>query len=208
YRREDGKIMRIQAAAVDSGGHHTEQVYKFTAARFRRRVFAIKGDGGPGKPIWPKRASKSRTNHTLFMVGTNAASDQIYADLRVKAPGAGFCHFSAEYDAPWFAQLLAEKLITKRVNGQNVRAYECPKGVRNEGHDCRRYALAALQSIGARLPAGAPAAAPEADGALPKDGTAQALKERLTEQAAPAPAPKRKKKRRRRGFNTTGEPWL
>ncbi|MFW6413284.1 MAG: terminase gpA endonuclease subunit [Oceanicaulis sp.] len=89
--------------------------FSYPAARFRRRVFAIKGDGGPGKPIWPKRASKSRTNHTLFMVGTNAASDQIYADLRVKAPGAGFCHFSAEYDA-------AGLLTVIRENGAYVGA--------------------------------------------------------------------------------------
>lgn len=208
YRREDGKIMRIQAAAVDSGGHHTEQVYKFCTPRFRRRVYAIKGDGGAGKPVWPKRASKSRTRHTLFMVGSNAASDQIYADLRVKAPGAGYCHFSSEYDAPWFAQMLAEKLITKRVNGQNVRAYECPKGVRNEGHDCRRYALAALQSIGARLPAAPPPAAPapaQDEGGEPAEPT---LRDTLTSQGAPPAPAKKKKKRRRRGLNPTGEPWL
>lgn len=202
YLREDGRIMRIQAAAIDSGGHHTEQVYAFCAARFKRRVYAIKGDGGPGKPVWPKRASKSRTNYTLFMVGTNAASDQIYADLRVKAPGAGYCHFSAEYDAPWFAQLLAEKLITKRVGGQNVRAYECPKGVRNEGHDCRRYALAALQSIGAKLPTAPAGKVPDGEGPEPA-----AIQKTLTEQAAPQ-APRKKKKRRRRGFNSTGESWL
>ena len=154
YRRDDGALMRIQAACIDSGGHHTERVYAFTKPRFGRRVYAIKGDGGPAKPIWPKRASKSKTRQVLFMVGTNAASDQIYGDLRVKRPGAGYCHFAANYDQAWFTQLLAERLVRKRVNGQDVRVYECPKGTRNEAHDCRRYALAALHALPRQLPPG------------------------------------------------------
>lgn len=195
YRRADGAQMRIQAAAIDSGGHHTERVYAFTRPRLGRRVYAIKGDGGPAKPIWPKRASKSRSANTLFMVGTNAASDQIYGDLRVKSPGAGYCHFAAEYDETFFRQLLAERLVRRRVNGADVRAYECPKGTRNEAHDCRRYALAALYALPAQLP---PAAAPQPE--------ADAQPETA---AAPAAAPPRaRKKRRRRGYNDTGESWL
>ena len=199
YRRADGAQMRIQSAAIDSGGHHTERVYQFTKPRFGRRVYAIKGDGGPAKPIWPKRASKSKTRQLLFMVGTNAASDQIYGDLRVKKPGAGFCHFAADYDEAWFNQLLAERLVRKRVNGQDVRVYECPKGTRNEAHDCRRYASAALHSLPRQLP---PASAPAPDSAeeMPEH-------EVEPERAPPPPAP-RKKKRRRRGLNQTGESWI
>ena len=133
------------------------------------------------------------------MVGTNAASDQIYGDLRVKKPGAGFCHFAADYDEAWFNQLLAERLVRKRVNGQDVRVYECPKGTRNEAHDCRRYALAALHSLPRQLP---PASAPAPD-------TAEEVPEHEVEpeRAPPPPAPS-KKKRRRRGLNQTGESWI
>lgn len=198
YRRADGRQMRIQCTVIDSGGHHTEKVYEFTTPRWGRRVYAIKGDGGPGKPIWPKRFSRSRTQHSLFMIGTNAASDQVYSALRVKKPGAGYCHFAADYDIQYFDQLLAEKLIKKRVNGQDVRAYECPKGVRNEAHDLRRYNVAALKALPRKLPK-----AP-----IPTAPSDETTSETQAAQAAPTPPRQRKKKRRRRGVNDGGGSWL
>ncbi len=200
FLRADGRLMRIQAAAIDSGGHHTEKVYQFCDKRVGRRVHAIKGDGGAGKPIWPRRASKSKTGFTLYMVGAHAASDQIYGNLRTTEPGAGYCHYSQEYDLSWFKQLLAEKLIVRKVGGQNVRAYECPKGTRNEAHDCRRYALAALLSLPRKLPP-APPKAPKPESNAEERSSAPAK--------PPAPPPKKKpKRRRRRGYNDTGDSWL
>ena len=204
YRREDGRPMRIEACCVDSGGHHTEKVYEFTTPRWGRRVYAIKGDGGPAKPIWPKRASRSKTRQPLFMVGTNAASDQLYADLRVKEPGAGYCHFAADYDAAYFQQLLAERRVSRKVNGQMVRAYECPKGVRNEAHDLRRYNHAALKALPWKLP-GAATAEPAPPSADDSSDAAPAAPE--SADIVPAsPAPKTKKRRRRgRGLNSSGD---
>lgn len=217
YHRSDGRPMRIQSCLIDSGGHHTERVYEFTKPRYGRRVFAIKGDGGPGKPIWPKRASKSKTRHVLFIIGTNAATDQVYSDLRVKKPGAGYCHFGADYDAQYFNQLLAEKAVRRRVGGQDVRAYECPKGVRNEAHDLRRYSVAALLSLNIRLPAG-PAPAPDDTETAPLEAGQAPPPAPVQTDTAPIPttllppldpAPARpKRRRRRRGFNDSGDSWL
>lgn len=209
YTRQDRRPLRVQAACIDTGGHYTERVYDFTRPRYKRRVYAIKGDGGAAKPIWPKRASRSRSNNVLFMVGSNAATDQIYAALRVKEPGyAGYCHFAANYDAAYFDQLLAEKLTTRRVGGQNVRAYECPKGKRNEAHDCRRYALAALKSLNVALPPGR--SSEPVMPATAEDSPAAA--DQVTRENAPAaptttPQPK-PRRRRRRGMNDSGESWL
>ena len=214
YTRADGRPMRIQSCLIDSGGHHTERVYEFCKPRYGRRVYAIKGDGGPGKPVWPKRASKSKTRHVLFIVGTNAATDQVYSDLRVKQPGAGYCHFAADYDAPYFAQLLAEKAVRRRIGGQDVRAYECPKGVRNEAHDLRRYALAALLAVNVQLPAGVAAEPIPTDGQAPQPGPAEPKTEPTPLAPPPTatpldPAPARPKRRRRsRGFNSSGDSWL
>lgn len=196
FTRADGRSMRVQAACIDSGGHHAEKVYEFTRARFGRRVYAIKGDGGPGKPIWPRRASQSKTRNTLFMVGANAATDQVYGWLRVKVPGAGFCHFSADYDEPYFKGLIAEKAVTRKVGGQNVRVYECPKGVRNEPLDCRKYALAALKSLNVALP----------DAPLESAPVAEPQEQTQTEQ----PPVRAKPKKRRRGsgwLNDGGSYW-
>jgi len=213
YHRADGRAMRIQTTLIDSGGHHTQRVYGFCAERLGRRVYAIKGDGGAGKPIWPKRVSISRTKHTLFMVGTNAASDQVYSALRVKKPGAGYCHFSADYDAAYFSQLLAEKVIRRRVGGQDVRAYECPKGVRNEAHDLRRYNVAALYASPIQLPKAA--AVPTADAGADDSGphaAADGTPASTSEQAKPSPPlgpPQRKRRRKkRRGLNDSGDSWL
>lgn len=204
YHRADGRILRIQAACIDSGGHHPQAVYEFSADRWGRRVFAIKGDGGPGRPVWPKTASRSKTNYALFIVGSNAASDEVYSALRTKRPGANYCHFSADYTDTYFRQLLAEKVVRRRVGGKDVRAYECPKGTRNEAHDLRRYALAALKSVGVILP---PADEPEEDAPAP-DEAASPTPERESPPARATETPPRKRKKRRRGHNTSGESWL
>ena len=43
FERVDGVKMKILVTCIDSGGHRTNQVYKFCKQRFSRRVFAIKG---------------------------------------------------------------------------------------------------------------------------------------------------------------------
>jgi len=159
FRRADGLPLRLASACVDSGGHHAQAVFEFTAERWSRRVYAIKGDGGAGKPVWPRTPSKSKTGYTLFIVGANAATDQVYSYLKVEEPGPGYSHFPADYDEVYFKQLVSERPVTRRANGVERRVYEKPPGVRNEALDCRKYALAALMSLGPVLPApGAPGA--------------------------------------------------
>ena len=48
--RGDGRAFVAKGACIDSGGHHTQEVYKFCKARIGRRVWAIKGESAPG---WP-----------------------------------------------------------------------------------------------------------------------------------------------------------
>ena len=40
---DDGRSLLIEAAAIDSGGHFTQQVYGYAARRKARRIWAIKG---------------------------------------------------------------------------------------------------------------------------------------------------------------------
>ncbi len=49
----------VRAVAVDTGGHHTKMAYEFCRTRLARRVWAIKGRGGPGIPVWPRRPIRS-----------------------------------------------------------------------------------------------------------------------------------------------------
>lgn len=144
----------IRAVCVDSGGHHTASVYRYANERSARRVWAIKGRGGPGVPIWPRRPSRNKKRDTVYLVGVDAAKEALYARLKRSEPGAGYCHFPKGRDADWFRQLTSETLATRYVKGRPVREWRKGPGDRNEALDCRVYAAAALQgliALGARL---------------------------------------------------------
>lgn len=139
------------ATCVDSGGHHTQAVYKFCRERIRRRVYAIKGMAGPGRPVWPKRSSKGMAGKAvLFLVGVDAAKDQVFAHLKLRDAGPGYCHFPADRDERYFAGLASETVVTKYSKGFPIREYRKRSGVRNEPLDCRVYAYCALASLNVR----------------------------------------------------------
>lgn len=182
--RADGAEVPIHCTAIDSGGHHTQQVYQFCADKFRRRVFAIKGVAGQGRPVWPKRASKgAKIKVPLFPVGVDSAKDTVYARLQMQEAGPGYCHFPEGRDHQYFDQLTAEVVQTKYVKGFPTRVYYLPQGKRNEALDLRVYAYAALQALNIRWGkllassrfAGAPqrpsADAQPEEGAAPEPGT-------------------------------------
>lgn len=149
--RRDGIVLPVEATCIDSGGHYTQAVYKFCRERFRRRVYAIKGKGGQGIPIWPKRASKNNSGRVnLFFIGVDAAKDIIYARLKIADVGPGYCHFPIGRDRAYFDQLTSEIIQTKYSKGFATRVYCLPSGKRNEALDIRVYAYAALQSLNIR----------------------------------------------------------
>ena len=145
---EDGRELSVAATCIDSGGHSTDAVYNFVREKTRRRVWAIKGQGGEGKPVWPKLASKNNKGRiALFNIGVDAAKDMIYGRLRVDKPGPGYCHFPVERDGAWFEQLTSEAIVTKYVKGFPTRIWVPKPNTRQEGLDCRVYAFAALRSM-------------------------------------------------------------
>lgn len=149
--REDGIELPVAATCIDSGGHHTQQVYKFARARYvRRRVYAIKGPSQQqaGTPVWPKRSSKTRKE--LYLIGTNAGKDATYGYIKVTTPGPGYCHFPVGREQVYFEQLTSERVRTRYVKGFPYREWFLPPSVRNEALDCRVYGYAALQSLNPR----------------------------------------------------------
>lgn len=147
YRTEDGRKLRISAVCIDSGGHHTDEVYRFCNRRLARHIYAIKGADG-SRPIWPHRAGKSKKykGSLVWIVGVDTAKDAIYSSLRVAESGPGYSHFPVAYEIGYFQQLSSEQVRTKYRNGRPVRYWFKPAGVRNEALDRRVYALAALRS--------------------------------------------------------------
>jgi len=152
FEHELGRMMPVSAVCIDTGGHHTQDVYKFCKTRFARRVFAIKGVGGMGKPLVSRPTRGNSQKVRLFSVGVDTAKDMVYSRLKVLDVGAGFCHFPADYSEDYFKQLTAEKAITKYVKGRGVRSWvKKSGGRRNEALDCRVYALAAFELLNANM---------------------------------------------------------
>jgi phage terminase large subunit GpA-like protein len=147
FTHETGRPMRIIATCIDTGGHHTHTVYRYCKTRYARRIFATKGMGGQ-RPFVSKPSKANAGNVPLFTIGVDMGKDALYARLKVASPGAGYCHFPEHYDADYFAQLTAEKAVTKYVQGKATRAWvKKSSGGRNEALDCRLLAMAALEII-------------------------------------------------------------
>lgn len=144
---EDGRTLVLEAVAIDSGGHFTQQVYGYCAKRKARRIWAIKGAGGFGRLIWPKSAGRAgKTSAQVFIVGVDTAKDVLYGRMkRITQPGAGYIHFPVSVDEVYFDQLTAEVLVYRMAQGRRMRSYK-PRssGSRTEALDCLVYAYAAF----------------------------------------------------------------
>jgi len=153
FTTEDGRTLLIESVAIDSGGHHSHDVYNFVVSRKRRRVWATRGVGGPGKLIWPKKASRAAKSRAMvFNLGVDAAKGVLYGRLvKITDPGPGYIHLPHEVDAEFCKQLTSEKAITRYVRGRPTTAWEPrAKGIRQEAQDCWVYGYAAF--IGRRGP--------------------------------------------------------
>ncbi len=149
YRHPSGHTLRVSATAVDSG-YHTQQVYKFAAARLSSRVWAVKGLDGPGRPIMGRPHLRTKGKTPLYPVGADSAKTTLFGRLALADPGPGYMHFPARepYDLEFFRQLTSEKRILKQSrNGRHVHAYVRRPNRRAEVLDCRVYALAAFEGL-------------------------------------------------------------
>lgn len=144
----DGRELPVAATAIDSGGQYTDAVYRFVRDKSRRRVWAIKGSSIPGRPVWPKLASKNNKGRIpLFMIGTDSAKDIVFAWFRRPKPGPGYCHLPIDREPEWFVQVTGEVALLKYRKGIPFREYTPKPNVRHEALDCRVYAFAALRSM-------------------------------------------------------------
>ncbi len=150
YQHESGNKFNIVSTCIDSGGHHTQRVYDYcrAPARKSRRVYAIKGRGGPGVPMVSspskKKTGKDPRKFELFVVGSDEAKLQIMRNLQVDDPKLpGYCHFPMARDQEFFKQITSEQLVRRFKNGVAYHAWH-KKRARNEAFDCRMYARVAL----------------------------------------------------------------
>lgn len=151
YKFENKKGLKIACTCIDSGGHFTSEVYKFTKVNEHRRIFAIKGMGGPGYPLLHKLSKTKKENAILITLGVDDGKSTIYSRLkRIKSPGPGYFHYPINkdrgYDRAYFQGLISEKKVPRKKQGQIKMVWEkIREHQANESLDLRNYAYAALK---------------------------------------------------------------
>ena len=162
----DGRRLGIAGYAVDTGGCHTNKVYKWTKAQKKRgkKCYAIKGYAGkPDIPlIHNKRVvdiKEERGKKTvvvdrtmLQIIGVDSGKEDITNRLKITEPGEGYCHFPADegrgYDHDYYEGLTSEHKIEKNVRGVIKTAWvKKSSGARNEPFDLFNYNYAAVELI-------------------------------------------------------------
>lgn len=145
-KREDGPKLWIQCTAMDTGGHRTEEVYRFCKPLEHMRVYAIKGDSGSNPWFVRLSNSKTKSGGALFRVTTSIGKKELYDSLKVTEPGPMYVHFPATelMDPIFFDQLTSEERVVRYVNNHPTYVWRKKnKWARNEALDMAVYAHAA-----------------------------------------------------------------
>lgn len=155
YVNEAGEELQVLSCAIDSGGHHTQEVYHYARERAALGVIAIKGMGQKGKPPLGK-ATKVDVNFKgkalkkgaqLFPVGVDGIKSLLFGRLKHNDPGPGYLHFYPTITTDYFEELTAEKQILRFRNGFPERIWVKKSQSPNEALDELNYAYAALHRL-------------------------------------------------------------
>lgn len=144
------KDERVQLACIDSG-YNATAVHAFCEGR--PWCVPTKGMSGFHRPLVEdekRRAQRLRVRRKrgqpIEPIGVDAGKSLLYARLKLQHAGPGYVHFPAlpAFDEEYFAQLAAEKLVTK-VRGTRPFSEWVQTRPRNEALDCLLLNLAAFR---------------------------------------------------------------
>lgn len=156
YAHASGTLIYASAYGIDSGGHHTQDVYNFGASQTRRTFLVTKGANIRGRPIVASKPSvqdidwqgqRTPDGVKLWSLGTDTAKDHIFNRIKL-AQGPGALHWHAGLELSFFEQLLVEKPVIRWHKGRKIREYVKPNGARNEVLDCHVGNLALAHHLG------------------------------------------------------------
>lgn len=154
-KHETHADLTVKAAAIDSGGHFTHEVYQFCRHHKARGWFPIKGSSQRAQPALGKprkvdinvRGQVLKSGVELYMIGTDTIKSVVYGRLKHNRPGPGYCHFPQDLGPEFYDQLTSEKQTTRYVRGFPIKEWVKKPGQRNEVLDCTVYSYAALQKV-------------------------------------------------------------
>ena len=150
YTHELGVKLKIAQTCIDSGGHHTEEVYQYCVKKKKqrkRRVFPVKGSSQRGQPIKIRASRNNDYKIPVWLLGVDTAKETIYSRLTVKKPGASYMHFPDFYEDEYFDQLTSERKVKTYEKGKAVVKWTKSKSKRNEALDLKVYNFAAYRIL-------------------------------------------------------------
>lgn len=151
-----GGLLRVEATAIDAGGHRTEAVKAFVRSRLIRRPLAIFGAVPNNAPVLSKpkaqdvnwRGQNDKRGVMIQHVGTVAIKHLLFSRLSTdadKQPAARLVHFSDELPPEYFAGLVSETYNPAK------NRFDKKRGARNEPLDTWGYSYAAAHHPELRL---------------------------------------------------------
>lgn len=210
FRTRDGRLLRVEAAGIDHGGHYPDDVLSFCAKNAHRNWYAVKGHGSKGKGTRGDRIVPRMTPapDKPWSVDVNLVKDRLFQRLHDDPEKPGGILFpesvpegSVAFDKAFFTRLTREKQIP--VQGDPGKYYwSSPSD--QEPWDCLIYAYAAMQILKSRsqraaakvaIPKAPKAPSGAADDAEP--GPPELAETAREDPPPPRPAPKPAPKRRR-----------
>ena len=152
YKNEDGVELKIDAAAIDTGGHFTQEVYQYVRERSHLGLIGIKGMGQKGKPPIGKPTKVDinfsgkalRKGVQLFPVGVDTIKTTLHNRLKDAELGDGYIHFYPTITTDYFQELTAERQVLRYKHGYQERVWVKKSNARNEALDEMVYAYAAF----------------------------------------------------------------
>mgnify|MGYP003815867077 CR=1 FL=1 len=158
----EGRKFPIAFTCMDSGGHFTNEVYRFCKLRADRRIFAIKGEGtgdGTRLPLIIGTSTNNRYKATVIRLGVDEGKSKVMSALKIPMVDEegnkmrGYVHFPATtpeinrgYERPYFEGLTAEALHTRQRMGVPYQVWVKVRP-RNEPLDLAVYNRAAIEIL-------------------------------------------------------------
>lgn len=153
-KHASGQVMRVDACAIDAGGHHAEDVYAFCrdAGLRGKHWFAVRGAkdyyaprlSKPKKIDFTWRGTEVPGGVVLRWVGTQTVKNLIDGRFKLPKPGGGYYHFPLGFQGDYYAGLRVERREWRRdTKGRKELWWVNPSGGRNEPIDLEVYNYAA-----------------------------------------------------------------
>ena len=153
YINQDGFEMKIESAAIDTGGHYTQETYQYVRERSKLGLIGIKGIGQKGKPPLGKPTTQDitfsgkalRRGVKLFPVGVDVIKTTLHNKLKNAEKGEGYIHFYPTITHDYFEELTAERQVLRYKHGYQERVWMKKSNARNEALDEMVYSWAAFE---------------------------------------------------------------